>query len=148
MMRYVRAFFKTVQLTIQGRQIQPIDVRYPELTAWMQTGQKLAGEAFQVAEANGWDVQKRESLRLKLDGRETSMDVILGAVRHNFTLEYPMLLEAMIEHNLTTLYALNLNDQYRVNQLAQAEELPQPIGAAVQKLADHLSNIPSSNSAA
>ncbi len=145
MMRYVRAFFKTVQLTMQGRQIQPIEVRYPKLTAWVDEGRQLSLRAFQVAEAHGWPQPKREALHLKLDGRDTSMEVILGAVRHNFTMEYPRLLDALIEHNLTTLYALNLNDQYRVTQLAQAEELPQPVGAAIHALGEHLSNIPPSN---
>lgn len=145
MMRYVRAFFKTVQLTVQGKQIPPVDVRYPQLSAWIDEGRQLVLQAYHTADAHGWDQQARQSLKLTLDRREMSMEVILGAVRHNFSMEYPMLLNALIEHNVTTLYAMNLNDQYRVAELAQAEELPQPVGAAVNALAEHLRNIPPSN---
>jgi len=145
MMRYVRAFFKTVQLTIQGKQIQPVDVEYPSLTQWIQEGRQLVNEAFKTAETSGWSEDKRRSLQLTLDRRDTSMEVILGAVRHNLTLEYPKLLESRMQYNLTALYALNMNDQYRVAALAQVEDLPQSVLQSVQTLADHLANIPPSN---
>lgn len=145
MMRYVRAFFKALQLTIQGNQIQPVDVEYPSLTQWIQEGRQLVNEAFKLAESNGWSEERRKSLQLTLDRRELSMEVILGAVRHNLALEYPKLLESRMQYNLTALYALNMNDQYRVAQLAQEAELPGMLTQSVQALADHLANIPPSN---
>ncbi len=145
MMRYVRAFFKTVQLTIQGKQIQPVDVEYPSLTQWIQEGRQLVNDTFKQAEINGWSEAKRKSLLLTLDRRDTSMEVILGAVRHNLTLEYPKLLESRMQYNLTALYALNMNDQYRVATLAQAGNLPEPLTHSIQMLANHLAKIPPSN---
>lgn len=144
-MRYFRAFWKTVQLTLQGQQIHPPEERYPALRAWVEAGRHRANDTFKAAERAGMDEAARRGHRLHLEGRDLSVEVILGAVRHNFTLEYPMLMAARIEHNLTTLYALNLNDQYRVRQLANDERLPDDLREAVSVLADHLENIPSSN---
>ncbi|MCA9912662.1 MAG: hypothetical protein KC496_04920 [Anaerolineae bacterium] len=145
MMRYLRAFFKALQLTIQGKQFQPVDVQYPSLTQWIHEGRQLVNEAYKLAESNGWSEEKRQSLRLTLDRRDISMEVILGSVRHNLTMEYPKLLESRMQYNLTALYALNMNDQYRVAQLAQEEELPKNMLQSVQALADHLAQIPPSN---
>lgn len=145
-MRYLRAFFKAIKLTAQGQQIQPPDLRYPALHEWVQTGVKHSRTIITIADQHGFTGEQRKNIILHLDSRDISMETIVAAVHHNMTLEYPMLMEARIEHNLTTLYALNLNDQYRVQQLAQVEALPDPVQQAVAALAQHLQAIPPSNS--
>lgn len=142
--KVLRAFWKAIVLTLRGQQIQPADLRYPQLDAWVKQGVTLTDAVFSVAERAGLHQSKRQQLTLRLDGRDTSMDVILGAVRHNLTLEYPLLMETTIEHNLTVLYALNMNDQYRVAQLASDDRLSPDVREAVQTLSHHLQAIPSS----
>lgn len=146
-MRYLKAFVKAIQLTASGQQIQPPTQQYPALMQWIEQGRHLVNTAYKQAEQNDLNRPKRETIVLELDRRPISMETILGAVQHNLTLEYPMLLEARVEHNITTLYALNLNDQHRVVELANVDRLPAPVQQAVQALAHHLQNIPSSQAA-
>lgn len=143
--RYTQAFVKALKMTIEGNAIQPPETRYPNLTKWVNEGLQLAERTLQIADSHGIDETARKQVILKIDRRDMSMDVILRAVLHNLSLEYPMLMAAHIEHNLTTLYALNLNDQYRVSQLAETDELTPQVQAAILQLATHLQNIPSSN---
>lgn len=141
-MRYLRAFFTALSLTLQGKSLEAPSP-YPNLQAWIVEGQKLTKAAYSSAEANGLNLEARKALNLRLDGRNWSMELVLSSVQFHMTKEYPSLLKARVEHNLTTLYALNFDDQYRVSQLA-ASDLPVPVQVAVQALASHLQNIPSS----
>lgn len=144
-MRVIRAFFKALWLTLQGKVYTPAPKppRYPLLEAWRVEGVQRVQAAFNVADHSGFDEAARRAFTLTLDSRPISMETILRAVEHNLTREYPLLMEARVEHNLTTLYALNLNDRYRVAQLAAA--LTQASArAALQRLSEHLDAIPSS----
>jgi len=143
--RYIRAFWQALLLTLQGKHIQAPQTRYPNLSGWVEKGIELTNQAFQAAERNGLNQPARQQIILHLDSRDISMQTILAAVRHNLKMEYPVLMKAQIEHNLTTLYAMNLNDQYRVAQLTKAAELPAPVREAVQQLSTHLNNIPPSD---
>jgi hypothetical protein len=142
--RTVRAFFKALLLTLQGKPIPSTAQRYPNLTGWIANGLQLVDAALLAADQAGLNKAQREALRLTIDRRSVSAELILTAVRYHLTTEYPSLLRAQIDHNLTTLYALNLDDQYRVDQLAQLETLPATVRQEVEALRDHLMNIPSS----
>lgn len=143
-MRYIRAFFKALALTLQGKTIEPL-VRYPKLQDWIQHGTDLTDIVFKTCEQHGLDESARENIVLQLDGREWSMELILSSLRYHLTMEYPSLLEARVEHNVTTLYALNFDDQYRVIQLAEVDNLHKEVRNVIRTLAEHLQNIPSSN---
>lgn len=144
MLKYARAFVKTVQLMAKGEGIQESPVRYPKLQAWIDEGLRLVNAAIAVADQYGMDKIARETYTIPIRKRPMSMEVILTASQHNLGMEYPMLIQANLEHSLTTLYALNLDDQFRVTQLLESE-LPAPICAAIKKLAEHLVAIPPSN---
>lgn len=144
-MRTIRAFFKALSLTLQGKHLDAPADRYPRLHQWVSEGRTLALNAFKIAEQQGLDRPAREAITLHLDRRDISLETILGAVRHNMIMEYPRLLDARIEHNLTTLYAINMNDQFRVLRLSEVEALPPELRQAVRALSDHLHNIPPSN---
>ena len=142
-MRYLRAFFTALSLTLQGKSIESPISRYPNLQAWVIEGQRLIKVAYAAAEAEGMNQASRKALQLRLDGRSWSMELVLSSVQFHMLTEYPSLLKSYTEHTLTTFYALNLDDQYRVAQLA-TQDLPLPVQTAVQTLASHLQNIPSS----
>jgi uncharacterized protein (DUF2236 family) len=142
---YVRAFVRALQMTLRGETIPAPVQRYPELAAWVETGASLINQVYAVAAAGGLDETARKELRLHLESRDISMETILGAVRHNLTREYPILMQADIDHHLTALYAFNINDAFRVQQLAEALENSPVVQAAVQNLAAHLAGIPPSN---
>jgi len=143
--RVIRAFVKALWLTLQGKTYIPTPPppRYPLLEAWRVEGVRRVQAAFQAAEACGLDEAARRALVLTLDSRPISMETILRASEHNLVREYPLLMAARVEHNLTALYALNLNDRYRVAQLAAALS-HEAARAAVQRLSEHLDAIPSS----
>jgi hypothetical protein len=142
-MRYLRAFFTALSLTLQGKTIESPPSRYPNLQAWLTEGQSLIKAAYASAEAAGINEAARKAMSLRLDGRTWSMELVLSSVRFHVLTEYPSLLKSSNEHTLTTFYALNLDDQYRVSQLA-TQDLPPAVQTAVQTLATHLQNIPSS----
>jgi hypothetical protein len=142
--RYIQAFIKAIKMTLAGKAIQPAHIRYPNLTRWVSEGLQIAENTLETADKHGMNEAARKLVILKIDRRDISMDVILRAVRHNLALEYPMLLDATVEHNLTTLYALNMNDQYRVRRLAEMDNLTPEVQAAIVSLSSHLQNIPSS----
>jgi hypothetical protein len=141
-MRYIKAFFTALSLTLQGKTIE-IPEPYPNFQIWLKQGHLLLNAAYAAAEAEKLDLAARKAFSLRLDGRSWSMELVLSSVQFHLSKEYPSLLKSLVEHNLTTLYALNLDDQYRVSQLAAAD-LPMPLQNALQALATHLQNIPSS----
>lgn len=144
--RYIYAFFTALKLTLRGEAIQPAEQRYPQLTRWVQEGEARAKAALSAADAAGLSKEQRQTITLHLDMRDISMDVILESVRHNMTMEYPLLLDTHYDHTITTLYALNMNDQYRVGQLMQADAIAEydSVQRAVGWLHEHLLAIPSS----
>lgn len=144
-MRYIRAFFKALKLTLRGKSIELDPIRYPKLQDWVKRGVDLTDIIYRVSAQNSMDEKARKNLILHLDGRDWSMELILSSVRYHMGMEYPSLLEAVIEHNVTTLYALNLDDRYRVSQLAETEVLQADVQEAIQALANHLQTIPSSH---
>jgi len=148
MWRVIQAFFKALQLTLQGKTIAPTKpvIRYPPLERWRLDTLVLVGDVLRQAKNSGLNVEAQKDISLKLDGRMMSMDVLLGSVRHNLQTEYPMLMQADIEHHLTTLYALNLNDQYRMQTLADDKSIAKhtELQALIQSLAEKLREIPSS----
>lgn len=147
--RIIRALFVALRMTVQGEALQPPEQKYPRLSQWVEAGAQLSQAAITQANTAGLTPDKRKAITLHLDMRDISMDVILGAVHHNFVDEYPLLLETRFEHTITTLYALNMNDQYRVSQLAGAPQLADypAVVQAVEALSAHLQNIPPSNEA-
>ncbi|MEL6268888.1 MAG: hypothetical protein AAFV33_11340 [Chloroflexota bacterium] len=144
MMRYIRAFFKALAMTVRGETIESAaELQFPRLFAWIREGRTLADAAMQAAEVNGYDEAARKQLTVQVDGRTVSMDVIMKSVKFHLEDEYPYMLEHLTEHSITGVYAANLNDRYGVLLLAE-ENLPEPLKAAVITLSQHLDTIPPS----
>lgn len=144
-MRYIRTFFKALQLTLRGETVDTPASRYPNLQAWLTISENKLQSLYDEAEKNGLDESARKQIILKLDGRPWSMELILATVKFHLETEYPSLMNSVIEHNLTTLYALHFDDKYRVTQLAQSEHLPDSIRGKMTDFAEHFQAIPSSN---
>jgi hypothetical protein len=146
-MRYVRAFFGALWLTLQGKIYTPPTPpsKYPKLDEWLRVAEQRLITVFRIADKQGITEDKRKTIKLVLDRRDITMETILQSVQHNLAREYPLLIKTEYDHTLTTLYALNLNDQYRVSQLQNASEIANtPLQNAVFALAEHLKNIPPS----
>ncbi len=146
MMRYIRAFFKALAMTIRGEKPQTAgERRYPPLAAWLQTAQGQVATVYEALDAANMDASARQQIEVKVDGRVTHMDALLGAVRHHLDEEYPYLLRDLTEHTLTGIYASNLNDQYWLAEILANADLPQTVAAPLRSLHAHLEAIPPSN---
>ena len=75
MLKYIRAFVKTIQLMLKGEMIEAPPERCPNLQAWVAHGKTLAEQAFTVAEQNGFDEAKRKKSSLISYGRKKSSAV-------------------------------------------------------------------------
>ncbi|MEL6525292.1 MAG: hypothetical protein AAFQ07_06230, partial [Chloroflexota bacterium] len=124
--------------------IQPVEDRYPNLQAWLDKSHEHLQVVYRVAEASKLDTATREQITLTLDGREWSMELVLSSLKFHLETEFPSLMQTRMEHNLTTLYALHMDDKYRLSKLAQSEQLPEVLRPTMQKFADHFSAIPPS----
>lgn len=138
MIRFVRAFIQALRMTLRGESLTP--PHYRALEDWIATSMTLLAEAERAAAAANVDAA---ALRLKLDGRQTSLETSLAMLRHNLLEEYPRLIRLDDPHSMTVVQSSNLNDQYRIGQFAAADALSSPaLRRALDELNDHLRNLP------
>lgn len=139
--RHEARFFNAFRRALESRP------HHPHLTAWTRQTARLVNAVYAAADAAGVDAAQRRALTLRLDKRDISVETILATVRHRATVEYPYLLTHAIDHNLTALYASNLNERYWLMQLEAFDPLTDPaLRAAIRDLRAHLDQIPSSQS--
>lgn len=139
MIRFARAFLGALRLTLRGE--SPSPAHYRPLEAWIAAGLTRLEKAEEAAAA---DRVHLAALRLKLDGRPTSLDTTLNMLRHNLIEAYPRLIRLDDPHSMTVVQSSNLNDQYRVAQFAASDAISS--AALRQALADlnrHLLSLPS-----
>ena len=138
MIRFARAFIQALRMTLRGETLTPPP--YRPLEPWIEAGLGLLAAAEQVAAAEGVDAA---ALRLKLDGRPTSLETTLKMLRHNLVEEYPRLIRLDDPHSMTVLQSSNLNDQYRVGQFAALAAMSSPaLRHALEDLNAHLLHLP------
>lgn len=138
MLRFARAFIQALRLTLRGESLTP--AHYRPLEAWIEAGLVKLKRAERIAAAERVDLS---ALRLKLDGRPTSLELSLRMLRHNLTEEYPRLILLDDPHSMTVVQSSNLNDQYRVSQFAASETISSAqFRRALEELNTHLLNLP------
>ncbi len=138
MIRFARAFIQALRLTIRGESLTPPHFR--ALEDWIAISTTLLDNAERAAAAANVEPA---TLRLKLDGRQTSLETSLAMLRHNLLEEYPRLIRLDDPHSMTVVQSSNLNDQYRIAQFAAADALsPSALRRALNELKTHLQNLP------
>jgi len=141
MLRYLRAFIQALRLTLRGQSLTP--AHYRPLAAWIEAGLTKLERAEQVAAAERVELS---ALRLKLDGRPTSLDISLKMLRHNLMEEYPRLIRLDDPHSMTVVQSSNLNDQYRISQFAESAVISSTaLRRVLAELNDHLLELPPVN---
>jgi len=140
-MRYVRAFVKALQMTLNGESVAPS--HYKPLEDWINVGMQQLAVIITTADANGLTLAQRQVIKLKLDGRMTSLEQTLQMVRHNFMNEYPKLIQFDDSYTMMVIQSSNMNDQYRVSQFAFADDITSPeVKLVLETLSEHLMNLP------
>ncbi len=146
MWRYIRAFFKALRMTLRGETpLTPAQEQYPRLFPWLEAAQDRIQQVYQAADQAGYGVQHRQQAQVTIDGRQSSTETLLGAVKHHLLEEYPYMLRHLTDHTLTGIYASNLNDRYWLAQLLDQTEPPPAVQASIQALTQHLEAIPPSD---
>jgi hypothetical protein len=145
MMRYIRAFFQALAMTLRGETPPPRP--YARLHAWIEEGETHVKAVYTAAKEAGYDAAKRKATNLKLDGRDTTMETILNVVAFHMREEYPHLLTNLTDHSITAIYAANMNDQYNIARLSTHDTLQNApdLQARIAALSAHLNDIPPSN---
>lgn len=137
MMRFLRALIQALRLTLKGETATPR--RYRPLEAWIARGLELLAQVERAAAAQRVDLA---ALQLKLDGRPTSLERAVQMVRHNLVNEYPRLIRLDDAFSMTVISASNMNDQYRVAQFLEVNEIPAQTRSALAALDAHLGDLP------
>jgi hypothetical protein len=140
-MRYLRAFFVTLNLMRRG--IKPAPVRHAALFAWMGQTRTLVEQVLSAANAAGLGLDQRKALKVRVDGRAISMESVLAGIRYHATEEFPYLMTHETEHSLTAVKATTVNDVYALGRLAELPEAA-PIQSPLHTLKSHLEQIPDS----
>lgn len=139
MIRFAQAFLQALRLTLRGESLTP--PHYQPLEAWIDAS---LAELARVEQAAARERVDLALLRLKLDGRPTSLETSLKMLRHNLTEEYPRLMRLDDPHSMTVVQSSNLNDQYRVGRFAADEAISSPaLRQALEDLRARLRNPPS-----
>lgn len=147
MFRYIRAFFIALKITLTGGEVPkaaPAPASLP-LEHWRETSLAALETVYRIAQAQGLTRPEREKLKLHIEGRDMSVEMILSTIRYHLIDEYPYLLRNVTKNHIMAIYATNMNDHFWVIKLQQhplSQQHPE-LGQALNTLADQLEAIPS-----
>jgi len=133
MMRYVRAFFTALRITLAGDAPQPTPLEH-----WITDAQRQLDALTKLADQHNIEPQQ---VMAEIDRRTMSMATIVDIVRFHLTEEYPIMLRHQTSDSLNYIYATNLDDHFRLTRLEAALSTT-PLQAAITRLSDHLEAIP------
>ncbi len=126
----LRALGLALWRTLRG-DVPPKD----DFADWLHTArQQLAALEGQVARAD----MAPEALRLRIDRREMSLQLILAGLRFHLDEEFPQLRRRFGDECLTVLHATSFDDSFRLQKLAELSQLPPALQESLQALAQHL----------
>jgi len=141
LIKYTRAFWKTLVMLLRGQSV-PENANMP-YRRWSERTVALVTAFFAVADKLGITQEKRESLKLKIDGREVSLQVVLKAIAYHSREEYSYLLKNLIENSITTIIATNTNDEYALSRFIEAKLIEnEAVAGALIAIHKHLEQIP------
>ena len=134
MQRYIRAFLQAARMTMRGESVR----QHESLWQWIEQGTALTTATFAITDKHNLD---RTQLTQRLEGRDMSLETVLGGIQYHFTQEYPYLLRDFTQHSITAIYASNMNDHFFISAFIDPVDSPE-IKQALQKLQQHLENAP------
>lgn len=141
MLRYIRAFWTALRMTLRGD--RPPVSPYASLSEWMEQAANLADAVIRAANSRQLDTAALKTIKVRIDGRDTNVEVVLALIKHHMNEEYPYLLRHLTRNNINAIHAGNLNDVYHVTTLIDLPILQDAvIRQALTRLKDHLEAIP------
>lgn len=144
LLRYFRALLKTFYVLLRGGKLP--EEAHMAYRRWAERTVALIATVLNTATQYGLIQSQREALKVKVDGRETSLETILQAIRYHAQEEYLYLLQHITDKSLTTIHATNLNDTYAIDKFLTTELITDPtIRGTLVTLHAHLQQIPNKN---
>ncbi|MBI1278887.1 MAG: hypothetical protein GC179_12225 [Anaerolineaceae bacterium] len=143
--RYLRAFWGALRMTLRGEKIVPTPLKVSPLSPWISQYLDLINSFLRAADQQGIDQTKRETIKLRLDGRQMSLETALLTLKFHASDEYPSLVRQGTEGRgvQNTVYATNMNDRYWISKMAENPDLQNPaLQQALSALDAHLDSIP------
>ena len=138
MLRLIRAVVVALKMTLRG-ETPPVSP-YQPLLDWIEAGASLAQKAINKTRSQPEVWQ----MTLEIERRQPSIATILQTIHYHMETEYPYLMQHFTSQSLTAIYATNINDQFAIGKLLQGT--PTKSSKLIQQLAEHLDNIPPSQS--
>lgn len=146
MLRYLRAFWVALRLTLTGQTPQVPGSPHPAFSTWALQGARQVAAVYAAAERQNIDRDRRKAIIIRVDGRDTSLEVILAAIQYAMNEEYRYLIHHPTGNNLGAIQASNFNHQYWVERLLDLPQLQDdPLHTHLKNLHSHLNAIPSQN---
>lgn len=129
-------------MTLRGEK-PPAKTR-PPLAVWTEQYAVLADALITAADQNGLDQARRKQMKLRLDGRQMSLETAITTLRFHARQEYPSLLRSGVNpHVLNTFQATNMNDRYWLGRMQALPEMQAAaLQAAIISLDSHLAALP------
>ena len=142
--RYLRAFWGALRMTMRGEVYIPPPAQEAPLAGWIHQYLMLVDAVLRTADQNGVDEAIRKQVKLRLDGRQMSLETALMTLKFHAAEEYPSLLRQGTGRGVqNTLYATNMNDRYWISKMVEAPELQKPdVQKALAALDTHLDSVP------
>jgi len=114
------------------------------LSEWIEQSARLVDGVIKTANVHRLNIA---GLKVRLDGRDTNVEVVLATIQHHMNEEYPYLLRHTTRNSMNAIHASNLNDVYRVSALIDLAALQDTsLNQSLTRLKAHLENIPPQNS--
>ena len=142
-LRYVRAFFRALILTLRGQKPPSLEAeeQHADLLVWCRETVAHVDATNAAIAGNGTNAQ---SVTMHIEGRDVTLKHTLDVLRYHTAREYPHLIRSRERHAMLAIQALNLNDRFLVLRLSEYEGLPASVKTAIDSLAGHLNEIPQS----
>lgn len=144
-MRYLKAFWQALVLTLKGQTLQPQRQSPPEYQAylaWIEEGQRHLQNLHNTLEAHQWDQARRSAYTLRIDSRPMSLELLLQNLAFHFQTDYLRTLEINQELSLAVIRANNLNDHYHLLKFQESPDLQwEPLQSKLDLLMNHLESL-------
>lgn len=139
-LRYARAFFKALALTLRGQKPPSLEAeaRYAGLRQWSRETVDKLNAVNRAVQQHGVETG---TIVKHIEGRDVSLEHALSVIHFHATREYPHLIRSGDRHTNTAIHALNMNDQYLIQQMSEHKALPEAVQRALGALTDHLVKI-------
>lgn len=145
--RYTRAFLTALQMTLRGEKLPERPL--PPIVAWTTEYARLADHLYKAVESSGLDKTALKTMKIRLDGRDLSLESVLTTIRYHAAQEYPALLKHELSpQTVNAVYAGLFNDRYWLTRLGETPALQSPsIQTALERLTTHMDAVPTLDAA-